>query len=201
LVVARRQDAAGPYMLVDGHLRHAVLSDLGNSEAPCLIADDDEAFTYNKRVNRLATIQEHYMIVKAIERGVSEEKLAKALNVDIRRIKTKRTLLDGVCPEVAEMLKDKSVVNRTTRRARCAGRRFHPARRGSGSGSARFAPTPTTTQTGQPAFLRHPLPGNREGASRWTAVSFVDTALASYSGRASAATIAGISVPCSQLLG
>jgi hypothetical protein len=41
------------------------------------------------------------MIVKAIERGVTEEKLAKALNVDIKRIKTKRTLLDGVCPEVA----------------------------------------------------------------------------------------------------
>src|SRR5271169_2844876 len=109
LVVARRQDDTGPYMLVDGHLRHAALSDLGKSAAPCLIADDDEAFTYNKRVNRLATIQEHYMIVKAIERGVSEEKLAKALNVDIKRIKTKRTLLDGVCPEVAEMLKDKSV--------------------------------------------------------------------------------------------
>src|SRR5271169_105721 len=109
LVVARRQDDTGPYMLVDGHLRHAALSDLGKSAAPCLIADDDEAFTYNKRVNRLATIQEHYMIVKAIERGVSEEKLARALNVDIKRIKTKRTLLDGVCPEVAEGLKDKSV--------------------------------------------------------------------------------------------
>src|ERR1700740_2696883 len=68
LVVAR-QEHTGPYMLVDGHLRHATLMDLGNSEAPCLIADDDEAFTYNKRVNRLATIQEHYMIVKAIERG------------------------------------------------------------------------------------------------------------------------------------
>jgi hypothetical protein len=74
-----------------------------------LIADDDEAFTYNKRVNRLATIQEHYMIVKAIERGVSEEKLARALNVDIKRIKTKRSLLDGVCPDVADMLKDKSI--------------------------------------------------------------------------------------------
>jgi ParB-like chromosome segregation protein Spo0J len=109
LVVARRAKDGGPFMLVDGHLRHAALADLGNSEAPCLIADDDEAFTYNKRVNRLATIQEHYMIVKAIERGVSEEKLAKALNVDIKRIKTKRTLLDGVCPEIAEMLKDKSV--------------------------------------------------------------------------------------------
>jgi RepB plasmid partitioning protein len=34
---------------------------------------------------------------------------SRALNVDIKRIKTKRTLLDGVCPEVAEMLKDKSV--------------------------------------------------------------------------------------------
>src|SRR6202162_2079346 len=109
LVVARRAKDGGPFMLVDGHLRHAALFDLGCSEAPCLIADDDEAFTYNKRVNRLATIQEHYMIVKAIERGVSEEKLAKALNVDIKRIKTKRTLLDGVCPEVAEMLKDKSI--------------------------------------------------------------------------------------------
>jgi ParB-like chromosome segregation protein Spo0J len=108
LVVARH-DATGPYMLVDGHLRHAALLDLGTSKAPCLIADDDEAFTYNKRVNRLATIQEHYMIVKAIERGVSEEKLARALNVDIKRIKTKWTLLDGVCPEVTEMLKDKSI--------------------------------------------------------------------------------------------
>src|ERR1700730_4607015 len=78
LVVARQQDDNEPYMLVDGHLRHAALLDLGTSEAPCLIADDDEAFTYNKRVNRLATIQEHYMIVKAIERGVSEEKLARA---------------------------------------------------------------------------------------------------------------------------
>jgi ParB-like chromosome segregation protein Spo0J len=109
LVVARRAKDGGPFMLVDGHLRHAALLDLGSSEAPCLVADDDEAFTYNKRINRLATIQEHYMIVKAIERGVSEEKLARALNVDIKRIKTKRTLLDGVCPEVAEMLKDKSV--------------------------------------------------------------------------------------------
>jgi hypothetical protein len=109
LVVARRGKDAGSFMLVDGHLRHGALLDLGTSEAPCLIAHDDEAFTYNKRVNRLVTIQEHYMIVKAIERGVSEEKLARALNVDIKRIKTKRTLLDGVCPEVVEMLKDKSV--------------------------------------------------------------------------------------------
>jgi len=109
LIVARRGKDGGPFILVDGHLRHAALLDLGTSDVLCLITNDDEGFTYNKRVSRLATIQEHYMIVKAIERGASEEKLARALNVDIKRIKTKRTLLDGVCPEVADMLKDKSV--------------------------------------------------------------------------------------------
>lgn len=78
-----------------------------------LIADDDEAFTYNKRVNRLATVQEHYMIVRALERGVSEEKLAKALDVDIKHIKRRLTLLNGICPEVIDILKDK-VVNPQT---------------------------------------------------------------------------------------
>lgn len=109
LVVVPRQDDFGPYMLVDGHLRHAALTDLGHTTAPCLIADDDEAFTYNKRVNRLATVQEHYMIVTALERGVSEEKLARALNIDIKLIKIRRNLLDGICPEIVEMLKDKSI--------------------------------------------------------------------------------------------
>src|ERR1700730_4191714 len=74
LVVALGEVDTGPYRLVDGHFRHAALSARGNSEAPFLIADDDEAFTYNKRVNRLATIQEHYMIVKSIQRRGSEEK-------------------------------------------------------------------------------------------------------------------------------
>ena len=87
LVVAKGKDDADPYMLVDGHLRRAALLDLGVTDAPCVIADDDEAFTYNKRVNRLATVQEHYMIARAVERGVSEEKLARALNVDIQMIR------------------------------------------------------------------------------------------------------------------
>src|SRR6476646_2786378 len=104
-------------MLVDGHLRHAALLDLGSSETPCLIADDDEAFTYNKRVNRLATIQEHYMIVKAIERGVSEEKLAKALDLDVKAIRRRRTMLGGISPEVVDLLKDKSLSNHVRRPA------------------------------------------------------------------------------------
>src|SRR4051812_25164014 len=109
LVVVKPQQGSEDYLLLDGHLRHAALNDGGAGHAPCLIANDDEAFTYNKRVNRLGTVQEHYMIVRAIERGVSEEKLAKALNVDIRMIKSKRNLLKGICPEVVELLKDRSI--------------------------------------------------------------------------------------------
>jgi len=107
-VVARIREAAGQYLMLDGHVRLAILADMGEREVRCLVSDDDEGYTYNKRVARLATIQEHYMIVRAINRGVSEEKLAKALNVDIQSITRRRTLLQGICPEVAELLKDKS---------------------------------------------------------------------------------------------
>ena len=102
LVVARSKDENGNYLLLDGHMRHAVLTDIAATEVRCLIAADDEAYTYNKRINRLATVQEHFMIVRAIERGVSEEKLAKALNLDIKGIKRRRVMLVGICPEVVE---------------------------------------------------------------------------------------------------
>lgn len=107
LVIARQKEM--PYLLLDGHLRYYVLLDSGKAEARCIISDDDEGFTYNKRVNRLATIQEHYMIERAIARGVSQEKIARALGVDTKLIQRRRTLLDGICPEVVDMLKDRTV--------------------------------------------------------------------------------------------
>ncbi|QYC11492.1 ParB N-terminal domain-containing protein [Brevundimonas nasdae] len=108
LVVARPR-TPGAWMLLDGHVRLAILRGLGAVETRCLVADDDEAFTYNRRVNRLATIQEHYMIVRALERGVSEEKLARALDVDVKAIQRRRSLLEGVAPEVVDLLKTHSV--------------------------------------------------------------------------------------------
>lgn len=108
-VVARDRTDPGQFLLLDGHLRLEVLKDGGHTDVVCLISTDDEAFTYNKRVNRIAIIQEHRMIMKALDRGVSEERLAKALNVNVAHIKRKRHLLDGICPEVAELLKDRHV--------------------------------------------------------------------------------------------
>jgi len=112
-VVARDQDETGKYLLLDGHLRIDALKDMGETHVVCLVSTDDEAFTYNKRINRLAIIQEHRMILKAIERGVSEARLAKALNVDVDNVKRKRRLLEGICSEVAEILKDKHIAIHT----------------------------------------------------------------------------------------
>lgn len=108
-VLAKDKDSPGKYLLVDGHLRIEVLRDLGIDEVECLIATDDEAFTYNKRISRIAIIQEHVMILKAIERGASEEKIARVLNVNVAHIRHKRRLLKGICPEAVELLKDKFV--------------------------------------------------------------------------------------------
>jgi hypothetical protein len=107
LSVARQRD--GSYLLLDGHVRFDALRQQGANQARCVVAEDDEAFTYNKRINRLAPIQEHYMIVRALERGVSEEKLARALDVDVKVIHQRRQLLTGITDEVADFLKDKPI--------------------------------------------------------------------------------------------
>jgi RepB plasmid partitioning protein/ParB-like nuclease domain len=109
LIVAPDRQSKGKYLVLDGHLRLEVLKELGETETLCLIATDDEAFTYNKRINRLAIIQEHKMILRAIERGVSEDRLATALNVNPDHIRRKRRLLDGICAEAATLLEDKDI--------------------------------------------------------------------------------------------
>ncbi len=107
-VVAPLKKGKG-YLLLDGHLRIMALKELGVDHVSCLISTDDETYTYNKYINRLSAIQEHRMILKAVQSGVSEEKLARALNLDIRTIRNKRYLLDGICPGAVELLKDKAV--------------------------------------------------------------------------------------------
>ena len=71
-----KPDRTGHYILLDGHTRLVVLKQLGFDKAPCLVATDDESYTYNNRINRLSTVQEHVMIRRAVERGVSPQKLA-----------------------------------------------------------------------------------------------------------------------------
>jgi len=106
LSVGKADKNTGQHILLDGHMRLLALRQLGYVDAPCLIATDDESYTYNNRINRISSIQEHHMLRRAVERGVSPERLAKALNVDISQIHKKVSLLEGICPEAVEMLKD-----------------------------------------------------------------------------------------------
>ncbi len=103
------------YTLLDGHYRLDVLKELGRTEVFCLVATDDEAFTYNHKVNRMAPIQEHYMILRALENGVTEERIAATLSVDARAIRLKRDLLVGICPEAVVLLRDRPVTAKALR--------------------------------------------------------------------------------------
>jgi len=107
LIVFPQNGKSDSYFLLDGHVRLEVLKQIGAIHARCLISTEDETYTYNKRVNRIATIQEHVMILKAIKSGVSEERIAKVLDVDVANIRQKRDLLEGICHEASEILKNR----------------------------------------------------------------------------------------------
>jgi len=105
-VVAPDRNHRGRYFLLDGHLRIEALKDLGIAEVECLVATDDETYTYNKRINRLPPIQEHRMILRAIDHGVPEKRIAEALGLDAQTIRKRTRMLDGICAEAADALKD-----------------------------------------------------------------------------------------------
>ena len=72
-VVTLAPGRGGHYFLLDGHLRVEALKELGELEVDCLVATEDDTYSYNKRINRLSAVQSNRMIVRAMERGVSAE--------------------------------------------------------------------------------------------------------------------------------
>jgi RepB plasmid partitioning protein/ParB-like nuclease domain len=100
--------AKGKYVLLDGHTRLDILTETGVPTANCLLATDNESYTYNKRVNYIPPIAQHHMILRALAH-VNEERIAAALNVSVARIRQKRDLLKGICPEAAEILQNQRI--------------------------------------------------------------------------------------------
>ena len=115
LVVYPQKGSPGKYLLLDGHLRHFALKDLGLTVAECIVARDDECFTYNARVNRLNPIAEHRMIMKAVQQGVKPERIATALNLKVADVKSSMSLLDGINEAAADLLKDKAISSQAIR--------------------------------------------------------------------------------------
>ena len=103
----------GKYLLLDGHARAEALKVLEIPEAPCLIALANEGYSYNKRVNRIAPIQANRMILKALDAGVPEERIARALNLAVETVRMNRSLLFTICPEAVCLLQDKQVALKT----------------------------------------------------------------------------------------
>lgn len=100
-------NAEDSYFILDGNCRIEALKDLDIAEVECLIAQDDDTFTYNRRINRITAAQDYRMIVKAVEKGLSEQQIAETLGVQPSTIHKRAKTLNGICNEVREMLAEK----------------------------------------------------------------------------------------------
>ena len=98
----------GKYRVLDGNKRLDIYIQQKAEYADCILATADEAYNYNRRVNYLSTIGEHQMILRALRHNTAET-IAGALAVDVSTIQRKRNLLDGICSEAIEVLKDRRV--------------------------------------------------------------------------------------------
>jgi hypothetical protein len=97
------------YLLLDGHIRLEALKDSGATDARCILAKDDESYTYNRRVNSIPPIAQHLMLLEALRNGLTEERIAASLQVDVSVIRQKRDMLNGICEEAIELLRDRKL--------------------------------------------------------------------------------------------
>jgi ParB-like chromosome segregation protein Spo0J len=109
IAVHRCKGKSEQFIVLDGHLRLRALKELGIETARCLVATEDDMFTYNDKANRLSCIQEHRMIMKAIDQGVRADEIAKTLGVNVERIRESMNILNGIHPDAVERLKDKPI--------------------------------------------------------------------------------------------
>ena len=60
------------------------------------------------------------MIVRAIDQGVTADQIAKALSLDIAKVRSGLNLLDGVDAEAVDLLKDKPITASSLRLSSCS---------------------------------------------------------------------------------
>ena len=101
-------------------LRRKEVARFFSEQPPCLVGIEASgsayywarvlgAYTYNKRVNYIPPVAQHLMLLQTLNRGVSEERIAAALNVDVYAVRQKAKMLDGICDEVVGLLRDRKM--------------------------------------------------------------------------------------------
>ncbi|WP_309400889.1 ParB/RepB/Spo0J family partition protein [Cerasicoccus maritimus] len=103
------------YKLLDGHLRLYALRELGEDRALCIISMDDERYTFDAQVNHINPIQQNRMLKKAVKDGVDPERIAAALGMSVKQVIGDIKMLDGINPEVVEILKDRPICSSALR--------------------------------------------------------------------------------------
>jgi len=75
-----RENGATTYVILDGYLRFTACQKLGVKSVPCIVYKENQAYSFNKNVNRLSPFQEIRMLRKSLE-TIDEPTIARTFGV------------------------------------------------------------------------------------------------------------------------
>jgi len=104
---------ANGYVILDGYLRFKALQELGITTVPCWIHNDKEAYTYNRMVNRLSTVQQSRMLHQSLD-TLDRKTIEQAFGLKTINYHLATNILNQLHPSVIKAV-DKDIISR-----RCA---------------------------------------------------------------------------------
>ena len=105
----------GKYKILDGHVRFYTLRELKQKYVYCIIANDNERYTFDAQINNLSTFQKAAMIAKAVKNRVSVKRIASALGISEKQILSDMNVTEGLDGKVVEILKTANVTSKSLR--------------------------------------------------------------------------------------
>ncbi len=100
----------GYYIIVDGYLRYMILKELGVRMIPCQIQQNKEAYTYNKMVNNLSTVQQSRMLRQSLG-TLDKNTIEKTFGIKSLNYRLATTILKQLHPDVIKAV-DKEIITR-----------------------------------------------------------------------------------------
>lgn len=100
----------GYYIIVDGYLRYMILQELGVRMIPCQIQQNKEAYTYNKMVNNLSTVQQSRMLRQSLG-TLDKNTIEKTFGIKSLNYRLATTILKQLHPDVIKAV-DKEIITR-----------------------------------------------------------------------------------------
>lgn len=102
---------SGKYKILDGHVRFYALRELKQKYVYCIIANDNERYTFDAQINNLNTFQKAAMIAKAVRNHVS----VKRIGISEKQILSDMNVAEGLDGKVVEILKTANVTSKSLR--------------------------------------------------------------------------------------